>query len=140
MSDVDEIERLICAGRLTFQDPKFRDMLLGESVSPHLQALVVHLCFLEPKIEISSVVRARRGHPEGRAVDIGNEWIARTLLPKIALDAEVKRLKIDQIIFDAREADAHYDPNRWNYNGGRKGVYGEGDLKEHRNHIHLAVI
>lgn len=139
MSNVDEIKRLISEGRLTFQHPKFRDMLLGDSVSADLQALVVHLCSLESEIQISSVVRTARGHPEGLAVDIGNEKIAHTLLPRIATDAEVKRLKIDQIIFDARVASADNDPNRWNYNGGRKGTYGEGDLKMHQDHIHLAV-
>jgi len=140
MSDIDKIERLISEGRLTFQHPKFRENLLGNSVSADLLALVVHLCSLESKIEISSVIRPARGHPQGQAVDIGNEKVARTLLPRLATDAEVKRLKIDQIIFDARQASADNEPNRWNYNGGRKATYGAGDLQDHRNHIHLAVM
>lgn len=102
MSNFDELKRLIKEGRLTFQNPKFQDMLLSNSASADLQALVVHLCSLEPMIQISSVVRPERGHPEGQAVDISNEEIAHTLLPRIVTDAEVKRLRIDQIIFDAR--------------------------------------
>lgn len=139
MNYVDELERLISVRRLTFQNPKFHDALLGSTVSANLQALVVHLCSLT-KIEVSSVVRPARGHPEGLAIDVGNEEVAQAVLPSIATDAEVKRLKLDQIIFDAREVSRDNDPNLWNYNGGRKATYKEADLKNHRNHIHFAVM
>lgn len=139
MSNVDDIKQLISVQRLTFQHPRFRDALLGNTVSANLQALVVHLCSIT-EIQVSSVVRPARGHPEGLAIDIGNEKVAHMLLPSIATDFEVKRLKIDQIIFDARVVSKDNDPNLWNYNGGRKAAYREGDLKDHRNHIHFAVM
>lgn len=141
MSVVDELREKIDEGRIVFDAPSLRGELLGENagtrVSPALQALVLELSLLA-QIRVSSLVRASGHHGSGRAVDIGNEGIAATLLPQIATDARVQALGIDEIIFDASVV-GEQDRNRWNYDRGQRHDYDAATLNAHRNHVHFAV-
>jgi hypothetical protein len=138
MSVVDQLKEQIASKRITFQKPRLQDELLGNEVTADLQTLVHHLSTLET-IDLSSIIRQEGHHGSGRAFDIGNEGIAKTLLPKIATDAAVAKWSIDEIIFDAKIADAGYDRNKWNYDQGKKHTYGTSTLDQHRDHIHFAV-
>ena len=142
---VEKLKQLIADDKIIFDADRHRKSLLGLSTGINatrkLQALVLALSELAgQQMRISSVVRAGGGshHGPGRAVDIGNEEIARTLLPRVATDAQVAALGIDELIFDATVA-GRSDPNEWNYDRGRKHDYGPATLREHRNHIHFAV-
>jgi len=106
-------------------------------LDPARQKLVLDLSN-RATIRISSVVRSEGHHGSGRAVDIGNEGIARTLLPAIATDATVKQLSIDELIFDATVAGKD-NRNEWNYDQGKKHNYNNKTLDDHRDHIHFAV-
>ena len=138
MSVIDDLKKQIDAGRITFDKPSLKDELLGNDVTADLQALVNHLSTLE-KLKISSIVREEGHHKAGRAFDVGNEMIAKPLLPKVANDAEVAKWKIDEIIFDAKVADGSYDRNKWNYDRGVKHAYDSDTLDDHSDHIHFAV-
>jgi hypothetical protein len=83
-------------------------------------------------------VRSAGHHGSGRAVDIGNEEIAGSLLPQVATDAQVAALKIDELIFDATVA-GQSPRNKWNYDRGVKHNYDSATLDDHRDHIHFAV-
>lgn len=148
MSVVDDLRSQIAAGRITFDPPsakslKLRRELLGENaglrVTGALQALVLEVS-RRSRIRISSIIRGGGGshHDRGRAFDVGNEEVAEALLPGIATDAEVERLRIDEIIFDARVA-GHSDRNEWNFDRGRKHNFNNTTLAQHDNHIHFAV-
>jgi hypothetical protein len=148
MSVVDDLRGQIAAGRITFDPPtaksqRLRRELLGENagtqVTEALQELVLEVS-RRVRIRISSIIREGGGshHVRGRAFDVGNEEVAAALLPGIATDAEVRRLRIDEIIFDARVAE-RADRNEWNYDRGRKHNFNSTTLAEHRNHIHFAV-
>ncbi|MBV7527269.1 hypothetical protein KW834_22935 [Pseudomonas sp. PDM29] len=138
MSIVDDLKGQISKNRIIFDKPELKDQLLGEDVTAELQALVHHLSILE-KLRISSIIRAEGHHGVGRAFDIGNEEIAKTLLPKVATDPEVMQWKIDEIIFDASKSDSGYDRNKWNYDIGVKHKFDEATLNAHSDHIHFAV-
>lgn len=138
MSVIDDLKKQIDAGRISFDKPSLKDELLGSDVTADLQALVNHLSTLE-KLKISSIVRQEGHHKAGRAFDVGNETIAKSLLPKVATDAEVATWKIDEIIFDAKVADGSYDRNKWNYDRGAKHAYDSDTLDDHADHIHFAV-
>jgi hypothetical protein len=142
---VQRLKDLIAAGKLIFDADRHRKSLLGlnagRNATKKLQSLVVRLSELAgQQLRISSVVRPTGGshHVTGRAVDIGNEEVAPALLPRVATDAQVAALAIDEIIFDARLA-GETDRNKWNYDRGRKHDYGTSTLNQHGNHIHFAV-
>lgn len=144
----DELEKRIAAGRIRFDSgkPQLQDQLLrknsGTQITQKLQAFVLALCDLSPvPIVISDLLRTGTAshHTRGRAVDIGNEGIAGSLLPLIATDAQVRALGIDELIFDAAVA-GEADRNRWNYDAGKKHDYGPTTLDGHKNHIHFAVL
>ena len=108
-------------------------------MTANLQSLVLELSKLvSSHIRISSLVRGSGHHGTGRAVDIGNENIAGSLLPKVAKSAQVAALKIDELIFDAGVA-GESDRNKWNYDQGKKHNYDDATLKQHKNHIHFSV-
>jgi hypothetical protein len=145
---VENLKKAIAERRLTFDDERLEDQLLGYNdgpkVAPTLQGLVLQLTrFDVGEIRISDIVRpgSLGRHGSGRAVDIGNEEIAGALLPSLATDSQVRALGIDQISFDASVADPRNDPQIWNYLGGRKfDRYPGLVLRAHRNHIHLSVL
>lgn len=125
--------------------PNLKDELLGNNagakVTVKLQALVLALSKLSPQpIRISELLRTTGDshHVAGRAVDIGNEEIATSLLPLVATDTKVSQLGIDEIIFDAAVA-GESDRNKWNYDIGAKHSYDAATLDKHKNHIHFAV-
>lgn len=138
MSVIDELRDHIAKKRIIFDRPDLEDELLGSDVTAELQALVSHLASLE-KLRISSIVRNEGHHGRGRAFDIGNEEIAKSLLPQIATDAEVAKWSIDELIFDAKKADSSFDRNKWNYDLGAKHAYPASTLDAHGDHIHFAV-
>lgn len=147
MSVVDDLRAQIRDGRIIFDPPeatsrRLREELLGENagtkVSPLLQALALQVSKLV-NVRISSIVRSEGHHGAGRAFDIGNEEVARVLLPLIATDVQVRKLGIDELIFDAQVA-GQGDRNLWNYDAGRKHAFNAATLDQHRNHIHLAVL
>lgn len=141
-----ELEAQIAAGKIVFdpgKETKLKGELLGTAsgvtATAKLQALVLAVS-KEKTIRISDLVRTNSGshHDTGRAVDIGNEEIASTLLPSFATDNKVLELNIDEIIFDASVA-GQSDRNKWNYDAGVKHSYSAATLDEHKNHIHFAV-
>lgn len=141
----EDLEAQITAGKIIFDtgsEAKLKEQLLrknsGTKVTEDLQKLVLALS-KKTKIRVSSLIRTEGHHGSGRAVDIGNEEIAKSILPDIATDAMVKTLKIDEIIFDAKVADAGFDRNKWNYNEGKKHDFDNATLNDHKNHIHFAV-
>jgi len=151
---LEELKEQIKAKRIAFDSDEFRTMLLGENiergqVAAGVQKLVLYLSKLE-SLRISSIfrkkARKKKGlHDLGRAVDIGNETIAKTLLPQVATDAKVAELGIDELIFDATMV-GETDGNKWNYNDGNKYEYGRATLKGeggtdkgHTDHIHFGV-
>lgn len=151
---IDDLKSQIAAGVIKFDEDVFRAMLLGENtkkgqVAERLQKLVLYLSKLET-IKISSIFRnkprKKKGlHDLGRAIDIGNETIAKTLLPQVATDAKVSELGIDELIFDATMV-GESDGNKWNYKYGKKHDYGPATLKGdggsdkgHTDHIHFGV-
>lgn len=138
MTPLSDLNDQIGNGRITFDRPELQDELLGADVTAELQALVLHLSTLE-NIRISSIIRGEGHHGSGRAFDVGNEEIAKTILPTVATDSEVARWKIDEIIFDAKKADTGYDRNKWNYDAGSKHTYDAATLKAHGDHIHFAL-
>lgn len=158
MSVVDDLRERISSGRIIFdndrgQGARLRRELLGQNagtrVTPALQALVLEVSRLQAvvldvtgiqHIRISSIVRSGRSsnHVVGRAFDVGNQEIARALLPLIATEVRVRELGIDEIIFDARVAGQN-DRHMWNFNAGRRHTYDAATLADHRDHIHFAV-
>ncbi|HBB95856.1 MAG TPA: hypothetical protein DC054_10735 [Blastocatellia bacterium] len=141
-STVDQLKAQIVAGKITFDSLKFKKDLLGENtvganVTELLQKLVLELSN-RATIRISSVVRSEGHHGSGRAVDVGNEGIAGTLLPALATDATVKQFSIDELIFDANVAGKD-NRNEWNYDQGKKHNYNKKTLDDHKDHIHFAV-
>lgn len=138
MSVIDDLKDHIAQKRIIFDRPELKVELLGSDVTAELQALVSHLASLE-KLRISSIIRNEGHHGSGRAFDIGNEEIAKTLLPQIASDAEVTKWSIDELIFDAKKADSTFDRNKWNYDLGVKHAYSGATLDGHGDHIHFAV-
>jgi hypothetical protein len=142
MSVVDDLKQQIKDKKIIFDKPELEKELLGENagttkVTSILQELVLAVSKLK-NIRISSIIRQEGHHGTGRAFDVGNEVIANELLPSVATDAQVKSLKIDEIIFDAKVA-GESDRNKWNYNEGQKHSYGDKTLDAHKNHIHFAV-
>jgi hypothetical protein len=144
---VAQLRAQITAGKIIFDgdSQSLKDQLLGLNsgikVTPKLQSLVLRLCAMTPVIRISSLVRSGAGshHTEGRAVDIGNEEIAGTLLPLIATAAKVAELGIDELIFDARRIDPANDKNKFNFDQGLKHSFDASTIGDHGNHIHFAV-
>jgi GH24 family phage-related lysozyme (muramidase) len=143
-SIVDRLKAQIDAGRITFQDARFKNELLGLSagakVTAKLQALVLKLSEIASPIEISSVVRTGDAghHGTGRAIDIGNEMIAKKLLPHVANLDQVQALGIDEIIFDASKV-GESDPQIWNFDRGIPHRFNASTMAQHGNHIHFAV-
>ncbi|MBY0279527.1 hypothetical protein K2Z84_29690 [Candidatus Binatia bacterium] len=145
MAIVDDLKAKISEGRIIFdptQPPnKLRDELLGASsgtkVTETLQKLVLAVCELA-KIRISSIVRNEGLHGQGRAFDVGNEDVAKTILPILATDAKVAALDIDEIIFDATVA-GESSRNKWNYDQGSKHDFDATTLDKHRDHVHFGV-
>lgn len=142
---IERLEKEIAAGTIIFDSAAQKRQLLnqhdGTKATRTLHELVLALVGLAGEtIRISSVVREGDDghHGQGRAVDIGNETIAGSLLPRVATDAKVAELKIDELIFDANVA-GHADRNKWNYDRGVKHDYGSGTLNGHKNHIHFSV-
>ncbi|MFL6283645.1 MAG: hypothetical protein ACJ74Q_10950 [Pyrinomonadaceae bacterium] len=148
MSVVDDLKAQINAGRIIFDPPttksqRLRRELLGQNdgtkVTGSLQELVLELS-RRAKIRISDLVRDGAGsfHTKGRAVDVGNEDIAASLLPGIATDEMVEELNIDELIFDASVA-GKANRNEWNFDQGEKHNFNAVTLNQHKNHIHFAV-
>ncbi|UVC07982.1 hypothetical protein IHQ71_22850 [Rhizobium sp. TH2] len=139
-----DLEAQISAGKIIF-DPGKEAQLKGEllgtadgtTATAKLQKLVLELSKTS-NIRISSIVRSEGHHGSGRAADIGNEDIAKTLLPTFATDTKVVALEIDEIIFDATVA-KETDANKWNYDQGAKHNYDAATLAQHTDHIHFAV-
>jgi hypothetical protein len=141
----DKLKEQIDAGKIIFDtgsETKLKKELLqentGTKVTEDLQKLVHRLSTIA-NIRVSSLIRNSGHHGSGKAVDIGNEEVAKSLLPGIATDTEVANNKIDEIIFDAKVADSTYDRNKWNYDQGSKHDYNSATLDDHKNHIHFAV-
>ena len=141
----DKLKEQIDAGKIVFDagsETKLKKELLqentGTQVTEDLQKLVYKLSTLA-NIRVSSLVRSSGHHGSGKAVDIGNEEVAGSLLPSIATDTEVTNNKIDEIIFDAKVTNSTYDRNKWNYDQGTKHKYDSATLDAHKNHIHFAV-
>jgi hypothetical protein len=99
--------------------------------------MVLEISSLE-NIRISSIIGDGGHHGSGRAIDVGNEEMAASLLPKIATDAKVHELGIDEIIFDAGVA-GELDRNKWNYDRGQKHDFDESTLDKHKKQIHFTV-
>ncbi|HEX8556898.1 MAG TPA: hypothetical protein VF668_02290 [Pyrinomonadaceae bacterium] len=149
MSVVDDLRGQISAGRIIFDAPasksaRLRRELLGQNAGPvkvteSLQRLALELS-RHGQIRISDVLRptGQSNHARGRAFDVGNQEIARTLLPLIATDEVVGEFNIDEIIVDARVA-GQADRNHWNYDRGEKHDFNAATLNDHRDHIHFAV-
>ncbi len=144
-SVVDQLKTNIANGRIIFdpgKESQLKGELLGTAIgtvaTAKLQSLVLSLSNTVPLVRISSIVRTEGHHGTGRAVDIGNEDIAGTLLPLVATDAKVAALAIDEIIFDAKVA-GKTDRNFWNYDVGAKHAYDTATLDKHMDHIHFAV-
>lgn len=149
MSVVDDLSDQIDAGRIVFdnaasgQAARLRRELLGQNsgtkVTLALQTLALEVSRIRP-IRISSIIRSGSSsrHVVGRAFDVGNEEIARDLLPEIATDERVREFGIDEIIFDASVA-SESNRNRWNYDNGHRHNFDSGTLTQHNNHIHFAV-
>jgi hypothetical protein len=144
-SVVQKLRQQIAAGKIRFDAARLERELLGLNagitVSPKLQSLVLTLSELaQSHIRVSSLLRTGTAshHTTGRAVDIGNEEIAGDLLPRIATDAQVAALGIDEVIFDAALVGSG-DRNKWNYDRGRKHKFDTVTLNAHGNHIHFAV-
>lgn len=143
----EQLEQKINEGKITFQAPNLKAELLGtntgtQKITTKLQVLVLELSSISPKpIEISELLRTSGSshHVAGRAVDIGNEQIAKDLLPLVATDAKVAQLGIDEIIFDAGVA-GESDRNKWNYDAGSKHTYDAATLNDHDDHIHFAAV
>ncbi|WP_439923094.1 hypothetical protein [Nitrobacter sp. JJSN] len=142
-----QLQQQIDQGKITFDigKPELKDELLGTNngtkVTSKLQSLVLELSKLSPvSIRISELLRPSGDshHVAGRAVDIGNEEIANSLLPLVATDAKVTQLGIDEIIFDAAVA-GDADRNKWNYDVGLKHSYDGAALDDHKTHIHFAA-
>jgi len=141
---VDELQSQIDKGQITFdtgKEQKLREELLGKNsgtkVTETLQRLVLALSNIKG-IRISSIIRSGGLHEKGRAVDIGNEEIAKHLLSAVATDAKVAVLQIDEIIFDAAVA-GQSDRNKWNYDAGKKHTFSNETLNDHKDHIHFSV-
>lgn len=146
MAIVDDLKAKINEGRIIFdptpgQPNKLRDELLGNNsgtkVTEALQRLVLAVCALA-KIRISSIVRSENLHGMGCAFDIGNEEVAKVILPILATDAKVAELAIDEIIFDATVA-GESNRNKWNYDQGNKHDFDPVTLDKHRDHVHFGV-
>ena len=158
----DKLKTKIDEGKIIFDGPSdvsasLKSELLrendGQKITVNLQELVLHLSeIVGTKIRVSSLVRNNvnfktalqkhfslfAGHPGGEAVDIGNEEIAKEILSQVANDDEVSRLKIDEIIFDAKIA-GESERNLWNYDQGTKHEYNSDTLDDHKDHIHFKV-
>ncbi|MCB1539781.1 MAG: hypothetical protein KDJ16_15645 [Hyphomicrobiales bacterium] len=143
----DQLQQQITQGKILFDagKPNLKDEILGKNagakVTVKLQSLVLELSKLSSQpIRISELLRTTGDsqHVAGRAVDIGNEEIAASLLPLVATDTKVSQLGIDEIIFDAAVA-GESDRNKWNYDIGAKHAYDAATLDQHKNHIHFAV-
>lgn len=148
MSVVDDLKQQIKDRRITFDPPpatatRLQEELLGtnagdKKVTERLQSLVLAVSKLE-KIQISSIIRNEGHHGTGRAFDVGNEAVAASLLPSIATSEQVKKLGIDEIIFDAGGATLA-ERNRWNFDAGKKHSYDDKTLRAHAGHVHFAVV
>lgn len=142
----DQLQQKIDAGQIVFDPgkPELKEQLLktnsGTQITAKLQVLVLELSKISPKpIRISDLVRTSGDshHVSGRAVDIGNEDIARDLLPLVV--TKVAQLSIDEIIFDAAVA-GEVDRNKWNYDAGSKHDFSPALLDQHKNHIHFSAV
>lgn len=147
-----ELRKQIAAGKIVFDAAKQKEELLnqnsGTQATEALQKLVLALCGKTSEtLRISSIIREKEfhahdervsRHAQGKAIDIGNEEIAASLLPAVATPGEVKRLGIDEIIFDATKA-GQADGNKWNFDRGSPHKYDAATLQGHRDHIHFAV-
>ncbi|MCY7277495.1 MAG: peptidoglycan-binding protein [Phormidesmis sp. CAN_BIN44] len=142
-----QLRSQIAAGKIIFDNNSdtLRGMLFkgnsGTKVTDKLQKLVLGLSELVNPIRISSLVRFgstnSSNHDFGRAVDVANEEIARDLLPRIATEAKVAELEVDELIFDGNKIG---EPrNKFNFKYGRRYEYSEKTLYEHRDHIHISV-
>jgi len=144
---VQQLESLIAANKIRFDEPRLKQELLransGLKISPKLQALVLKLVALVKPTEhlrISSLVRASAGHHgAGRAVDIGNQEIARDFLPQFATPAKVAALGIDELIYNAGGLDAAR-PQKFNFNDGAPFPrFDDRTMADHLDHIHVSV-
>ena len=138
---VRDLEAQIAAGKITFDREDLRQQLLGRSngtkVTARLQRLVLELARVVPtSIRISSLIRSAGHHGSGRAVDVGNEEVAPSLLP-LAIP-NIAAWNIDEIIFDGRGGSLA-ERNRWNHDRGVRHDYDAATLSQHRDHIHFAV-
>ncbi|CAB1083586.1 hypothetical protein D1AOALGA4SA_11139 [Olavius algarvensis Delta 1 endosymbiont] len=139
-----QLKDQIDSGKIIFDTDGLKKQLLKENsgdvkVTDKLQKLVLELSkTVSTKIRISSLIRTQGHHGTGRAVDIGNEEIAASLLPEVATNTKVTELEIDEIIFDAAIA-GQTDRNKWNYDLGARHNYGASTLDDHGDHIHFAV-
>jgi len=141
-STVSALEKHIQNGKIKFDTSSLEAELLGKNqgqkITKNLQELVLHLAdTIATHIRISSLLRGSGHHGAGRAVDIGNEEIAKDILPEIM--ALVGALSIDELIFDASVA-GKADRNEWNYDKGKKHEYDTATLDKHSDHIHFAVL
>jgi hypothetical protein len=142
-----QLSAQIAAGKIIFDSPALKDQLLGGAssggvrITGKLQLLVLKLSTMVPQIRISSLIRPAAGshHAVGRAVDIGNEEIAGTLLPLVATPQKVAELGIDELIFDARKINPANDKNKFNFDQGLKHDFNDGTIHDHGDHIHFAV-
>ncbi|HYE17544.1 MAG TPA: hypothetical protein VEA69_03815 [Tepidisphaeraceae bacterium] len=136
-----KLKEQIDAGKIKFDSDDLRKQLLLESTGTQVTALARQLVLELAKtvgtfIKISSLVRSSGHHGSGRAVDVGNEDVAASLLPTVV--TKVADWKIDEIIYDAGGATLQAR-NKWNYDQGAKHEYDATTLADHQNHIHFAV-
>lgn len=140
------LTKLITENKILFDQTKHKTELL-EKASKSLQQMVVQLATNAGPIRISSVTSGTHGktslHYKGRAIDIGNEEKASSIVPYLKNNAS--SLKIDELIFDATYgtaaiAAASGNRNAYNLKHGKSHTYSDKLLKEHRNHIHVSVL
>jgi hypothetical protein len=129
-------------GKPELQDQLLRKNTSGTQITEKLQKLVLELSKMSsPKepVRIRDLLQPSGNalHVAGRAVNIGPDFAA-SLLPQVAIDAKVKDLGIEEIIFDASVLNEG-DRDKWNYGAGVKHSYEAAVLDEHKTDIHFAV-
>ncbi len=140
-----QLQKKIDEQKITFEagKPRLREQLLrrnsGTVITPKLQSLVLALATLSrDPIQISEFPQTAGDSGAGRAVTIGNEEIAASLLPLVANAEQAAKLCIDRIIFDAAVA-GQADRNAWNYNSGAQFSYDDATLGDHKMDIYFSV-
>lgn len=81
--------------------------------------------------------KAGTWHEKGYAFDIGNEELAKILMPWLKENS--KSLKLNELIFDNNTAGVNRSSNYYNLDEGVPHNYNSSTLAGHRDHIHIAT-